>query len=83
MKMFLKKTPLTRMIIFLAGDMILLSLFLYLSFLFRFDWNVPAHTDGMWGVHVIVEDLQPSLKYFGSNVGHQYDSEWLTSTTWM
>ena len=49
MKMFLKKTPLTRMIIFLAGDMILLSLFLYLSFLFRFDWNVPAHTDGYAG----------------------------------
>ena len=28
---------------------------------------------GMRGVHVIVEDLQPSLKDFGSNVGHQYD----------
>jgi FlaA1/EpsC-like NDP-sugar epimerase len=31
------------MIVFLLGDMILLSLSLYLSFLFRFDWNVPPH----------------------------------------
>jgi FlaA1/EpsC-like NDP-sugar epimerase len=31
------------MIVFLVGDVILLSLSLYLSFLFRFDWNVPPH----------------------------------------
>jgi FlaA1/EpsC-like NDP-sugar epimerase len=50
MKMLLKKTPLTRMIAFLVGDVILLSLSLYLSFLIRFDWNVPAQY--MFGLYI-------------------------------
>ncbi|OPY68131.1 MAG: UDP-N-acetyl-alpha-D-glucosamine C6 dehydratase [Syntrophorhabdus sp. PtaU1.Bin050] len=41
MQMLFKRTRYTRLIVFLCGDVLLLSLSLYLSFLLRFDWNVP------------------------------------------
>lgn len=64
MQMLFKRTRYTRLIVFLCGDVLLLSLSLYLSFLLRFDWNVPGQYPFLLYIPIFVAIKIPFLFIF-------------------
>ncbi|NLW36041.1 MAG: polysaccharide biosynthesis protein [Syntrophorhabdus aromaticivorans] len=59
-----KRTRYTRLLAFLVGDVFLLSLSLYLSFLVRFDWNIPWQYPFLLYIPVFVAIKIPLLFAF-------------------
>ncbi|OPY79852.1 MAG: UDP-N-acetyl-alpha-D-glucosamine C6 dehydratase [Syntrophorhabdus sp. PtaU1.Bin153] len=64
MRMHFKRTRYVRLVAFLFGDVFLLSLSLYLSFLVRFDWNIPWQYPFLFYIPVFVAIKIPLLFMF-------------------